>query len=58
MNLADFCLFGFPSGFRNFSHFIFWCLGSCFEISFVVLVLNVAFSVLRSIVLRLGGVKV
>ncbi len=57
MNFADFALFRFPADFGGFAHFIRWCLGSAFEIIFIVIVLNVAFSVLRGIVLQLAGVK-
>lgn len=55
MNLADFARFGFPSDIGSFTSFIFWCLGSAFDIIFIVIVLNVAFSILHEIIIHLMG---
>ncbi len=55
MNLADFAKFGFPADISSFTNFIFWCLGSAFDIIFIVLVLNVAFSILHEIIKHLIG---
>lgn len=50
-------LFGLSDSFRSFGHFLIYIMNSSFEIMFLVLVLNMAFSALKYIVLRLGGVK-
>ena len=50
-------LFGVADSFLGFTHFLIYLVGGFFEIMFVVLVLNMAFSALKSIVLRLGGVR-
>lgn len=55
INLFDFPYFGFPNNFTGFAQFILWLLGSAFDVIFVVLVINVAMSLLRLIVLHLGG---
>ena len=50
-------LFGVSDSFLGFAHFLLYIVGGFFEIMFVVLVLNMAFSALKSIVLHLGGVR-
>lgn len=50
-------LFGISDSFLGFTHFLMYLVGGFFEIMFVVLVLNMAFSALKSIVLHLGGVR-
>lgn len=50
-------LFGMSDSFSGFAHFLYYLVGGYFEIMFVVLVLNMAFSALKSLVLRVGGVK-
>lgn len=57
INLFDFPFFGFPSNFTGFAQFVLWLLGSAFDIIFIVIVLNVAMSILRAVVLYLAGVK-
>ncbi len=55
MNLADLAMFGFPADMTSFTHLIFWCFGSAFDIMFIVIVLNVAFSILHEIIIHLIG---
>lgn len=50
-------LFGLSDSFLGFAHFLVYLMNSTFEVMFLVLVLNMAFSALKYIVLRLGGVK-
>lgn len=50
-------LFGISDSFLGFTHFLMYLVGGFFEIMFVVLVLNMSFSALKSIVLHLGGVR-
>lgn len=50
-------LFGVSDSFMGFTHFLMYLVGGSFEIMFVVLVLNMAFSALKAIVLRIGGVR-
>ena len=50
-------LFGVSDSFLGFTHLLMYLVGGFFEIMFVVLVLNMAFSALKFIVLHLGGVK-
>lgn len=50
-------LFGMANSFLGFTHFLLYLVGGFFEILFVVLVLNMAFSALKSVVLHLGGVR-
>lgn len=50
-------LFGLSDSFSGFTHFLMYLVGGFFEIMFVVLVLNMAFSALKAIVLHLGGVR-
>lgn len=57
MNLADFARFGFPADFVGFTDFVLYCFSSAFDVIFLVLVLNIAFSALHEIVLFFGGVK-
>lgn len=56
MNLSDFCMWG-VGDIKSFSSLVFWLLGSYLELVFIIWVLNLAFSLLKSIVLKLGGVK-
>ncbi len=55
MNLADLAKFGFPADFTSFTEFIYWCIGSAFDIVFIVLVLNFTFSILHEIIIHLMG---
>lgn len=57
INFLDFSFFGFPTGFTGFAQLVLWCVGSAFDIIFIVIVLNTAMSLLRAIVLHLAGVK-
>ena len=50
-------LFGLSDSFTGFAHFLMYLVGGFFEIMFVVVVLNMAFSALKSIILHLGGVR-
>lgn len=50
-------LFGVADSFLGFAHFLIYIVGGFFEILFVVLVLNMTFSVLKSIALHLGGIR-
>ncbi len=50
-------LFGLSDSFTGFTHFLMYLVGGFFEIMFVVLVLNMSFSLLKTIVLHLGGVR-
>lgn len=50
-------LFGISDTFSGFMHFILYLCGGFFEIMFIVLVLNMAFSLLKSICLYFTGVK-
>lgn len=50
-------LFGMSDNFSGFAHFLYYLVGGYFEIMFVVLVLNMSFSALKSIILHIGGVK-
>ncbi|MDE7398590.1 MAG: hypothetical protein K2N06_03590 [Oscillospiraceae bacterium] len=56
MNLNDFCFWGIGQ-ISSFTHLVFWLCGSFFEIFFIVWVLNVAFSIFKSCVMHLAGVK-
>lgn len=57
IHLLEFGFFGFPTGFTGFAQLVLWCLGSAFDIVFIVIVINVAMSLLRSMLLYLAGVK-
>lgn len=48
-------LFGFAdNSFLGFAHFIYYLVGGYFDLMFLVLVLNISFSLLKQIVLHLG----
>lgn len=48
-------LFGFAdNSFLGFVHFVHYLVGGFFDLMFLVLVLNISFSFLKSIVLHLG----
>lgn len=50
-------LLGISDVFSGFAHYVYYLVGGYFEIMFVVLVLNMSFSALKSLVLHIGGVK-
>lgn len=57
MNLADIGFLGFPTGFSGFAEFVQFLIGGGLDIVFTVTVLNMFFSVLHRLVLKISGVK-